>query len=696
MESGVKMLGFGLSGLGFGSSATPATVAGNDAARSLYGSESYQQVIKLMTIASSADEGEDSSDADGHLLCVSPSTISLWTTSSSINEGGSFSTNNETQWGQSLAEYDIVGILRQDIQNQRHGKVTSERDKPLKNRQFVIVDTLLYQYSKNIFPAVATLAILSVAPSPSSTDWELWLHLVEVPVAAAGEGSVKVRLRRRVAFLKKPSSKQLHPELYRRERSNQADSLFITWFNGTGLGNSSTSDHFSLHAVEIIDVDEFCTEEETSDDSETYVQYLDILDTDTGDAKQSCMVGGLGTGFPLATSDTTQRPFVTINVVASLNHTAYSSGRNRATQAVPSSVLPIYELTLIWRDGSLFSCLPPRASCRELYTTCKVDVIASEQAKPEEIIEQYVNGDEIMSENQCFTALVKATSGMRSASANGILLSELGASAILKGALVVSTKILKLKKITSSSHTADSAGSLSHRLLLEKKIKHDKLFPLMRSVLDNCSATDLNLRELSWHRSLLLGSLALSNNMADVIKYGGAPAGVSSSGLLRSQSRDKKRSVSTSSKDANDDSFESVVWRGLGKVVLSDQSDTPTADSFFADPFLLPAGLYRIAKEIESRHSVPRGNSNHSLLEVTCDFLSMLLSVIQSPKLSDLSISGQVTDGSAHKRGTSSRSSKNVTEEVTISAIEKDECCLALASDENVSVVLNCDLCVFS
>jgi hypothetical protein len=629
-----------------------------------------------------------------------------------------------------MAEYDLARILSQDVTTQLSGKVTSARNKEITNRQFVVVDAMLYQHCETS----SSIALLSLAPSPGSSIWELWLHVVELPVAEhvanAGNSVVEVTLRRRVAFLRKPASPQLHPELFRKERSNSSDSLFISWFNGSNTRDSkvSSDSHFSFHALEVADIEQYCTDASTGepsahDDSGAYLEYLHLHDTDTdtdsragaggsGNAKSSCLAEGVVTGVPLAAADITHRPFLTINVVASLNNTAYSSGRNRATQAVPANALPIYELTLVWRDGALFSCLPPKASVRDLYTTSKAGATESQQLAPEAVIMNYVTSEGRITENQCFTALVKATYGTSKASAHGKLLNSAGASAILAGALVVSRSILNQRELTGTHSGGASAGAgatasdlLSHRLLMEKKSKHDKLFPLMRSVLENSHATGLDLCELSWHHSLLLGSLVLANHMRDVRLYGDATpsmatrGGLTSTGSRFSQTRDKKRDRMSEGGEMGHDEFLGAVQRGM-EVVLpaAGQTDMPghsAEDVFFAHPFLLPLGLYRIAKELEQRREVTRGNSNHTLLAATCNFLSLLLSVIQAPKVTDFSYPGAASaDESGRKRGTPARQNKKADEEVKLSNIEEDASCLALASEENVRIELSCCTCM--
>jgi hypothetical protein len=732
VESGVKMLGFGLSGLGFGASSVPMAVASSAAARELYGGEACEQILKLLPVTAGGAEAAQAQGQEGegqqergHVLALSPSALSVWSTSSSVSGGGGLAQSSEpgSQWGQCLAEHDLAGLLSQDVTTQLRGKVTSQRDKDLTNRQFVVVDAMLYQCTPG---RVVSMAVLSLAPSPNSTAWELWMHVVELSVtaaAAASEGALRICLRRRVAFMKKPSSKQLHPELFRKERSNDSDSLFVTWFNGIGTGAGSgagavsTADHFSFHALEVVDVDHFCAEASTGapsaeDDSGAYLEYLHLHGTDASEARLSCLSEGVVTGVPLATSDTTHRPFLSINVVASLNNTAYSSGRNRATQSVPTTALPIYELTLVWRDGALFSCVPPRASSLELYTTSKAGVAETEELRPEDIIMKHVCGEgRGMSENQCFTALVKATSGTSRANANGKLLNRAGAVSILEGALVVSRLILNQRELNttvSSSSGGTAADLLSHRLLMEKKQNHDKLFPLMQSVLDNSNAGDLNLHELSWHQSLLLGSLVLSKHMRDVRLFGDAtpsvaPRGVATGGLTspasrftpsQGKKRDRLSSREEEGQGQGQDEFLGAVQRGMQKVLPpAAQSDMPghsPEDIFFAHPFLLPVGLYRIAKEIEQRREVTKGQSNHTLLATTCNVLSLLLSVIQAPRVTDFSFPVANVDESGRKRVTGARQNKKGAEEATTKHIEEDACCLALASEHNVSVQHDC------
>ena len=754
------MLGFGLSGLGFGAGAVASAAvggAGRDAVRRLYGEQGGEQVLKLLSVTGEGTaEGEEGKEG-GHVISVSPSVLSLWTTSSSSSLGDTEQTSATGaglhQWaGQCLAEHNLAGLLSQDVSTQLRGKVTSKRDAEITNRDFVMVDVMLYQYTTAVFPVVVSLAILSLAPSPSSSStstssstgpWELWLHLVEMPLASAptvGEGT-KVRLRRRVAFLQQPASssapsKPLLPEIFRKERNNESDSLFITWFNGinhtgdenansTAAAASPASDHLSFHALEVVDLEQYCpdvnsgqTSEE--DDSGAYLEYLHLHATSVSTVggggnrgnQWSCLAEGVVTGVPLAAADISQRPFLTVNVVASLNNTAYSSGRNRATQSVSSNSLPIYELTLVWRDGALFSCVPPKASSLQLYTTCKVGAM-EQQLTPEEVIIQFIRSEGKMSENQCFTALVKATSGTSRANANGKLLNRAGAVSIMEGALAVSSQILNQRELSTTSSSVGVGGSagasssdlLSHRLLMEKKQKHDQLFPLMHAVLDNSNAGDLNLLELSWHRTLLVGSLVLSTHMRDVRLYGDvAPSSTDNRGgenrsgrfsQSQSLSQGKKRDRLSESSLLDQDGFLSAVQRGIEQVLPPTESETndmpgrSSEDIFFAHPFLLPVGLYRIAKEIETRHEMARGQSNHTVLATTCSFLSLLLSVIQAPKVTDFSLPVTNIEDSGRKRvaaASTARQSKRISQdEVTIDHIEDDACCLALASEHNVS-----------
>lgn len=747
VESGVKMLGFGLSGLGFGGGGGVASAAGgvgSVAARRLYGAQGCEQVLKLVAL-----EGE----GGGHVLTVTPSSLSLWATSSTSSDLADQSSGSvpvsvsvsgqQHYWGgQCLAEHDLAELLSEDVVMQLRGKVTSKRDADITNREFVVVDVLLFQCT----PMAASLAVLTMAPPPPSSNanaWELWLHMVDLPLTAHPPGGrAQIRLRRRVAFLHQPpppssSSKQLLPELFRKERSKESDSLFITWFNGvqdTGNGQSiaatsiATSVPLSFHALEVVDIEQFCPDESKGepseqDDSGAYLEYLHLhassASSDSGSVgsnQWSCLAEGVVTGVPLAAADTSQRPFLSVNVVASLNNTAYSSGRNRATQTVSATALPIYELTMVWCDGTLFACVPPTASCLQLYTTRRPGAAELAQQSPEEVIMHFLHSEGKMSENQCFTALVKATSGVSRANSHGKLLNRAGAVSILEGALAVSHRILNQREPSTTSKTssfnATSSELLSHRLLLEKKQKHDQLFPLMHAVLDNSNAGDLNLRELSWHRTLLLGGLVLSNHMREVRMYGEAPAVTatrgggmtSSSGRFshsQSLSQSKKRvleGVSGSGGSTGDqDGFLSAVQRGIDQVLppgagAGGDDDMPgrsPEDIFFAHPFLLPLGLYRIAKEIEQRHLVARGQSNHTVLAAACSFLSLLLSVIQAPKVTDFSfpLSPEDKDSSRRRVVVAGRQNKKTggsVEDVTLDHIQEDSCCLALASDENV------------
>ena len=689
VESGVKMLGFGLSGLGFRQN-VPTGVVSNEAVQHLYGTKQAQQLLKIVTLAGgNAAEG---SGEGGHIITLSPSSLCLWSTI--LFDGVPSDLGNQSQWGECLAEYDLGRILSQDIITQMREKVTSQRDDDLTNRHFVIVDAMLYQYTNAAFPTVVSMAILSLAPSPVVDTYELWMHLIEFSLCSISDGGrVHVRLRRRVAFLHQPISKQYYPELLRRERHNDTDSLFITWFDITKPNESEEAQvNASYHALEVVDVEQYCTDISTGccsdiDDSSAYLEYLHLHDSrKREDIHSSCLAEGVVTGMPVASYSSGRRPFLTANVVASLNSTAYNSSRNRATQAVPPNALPVYELMIIWQDGSIFSCLPPKASCSELYTTCKAVTNQGKNLSSYEIITNYIESDGRISENQCFTSLVTGTAGVSNANASGKLLSSASAALILEGALDVSKAVLNQRDLTSSASSGLSSDLLSHRLLMDKKQHIDKLFPLMQTVLENSNSVNLNLHDLSWHRALLQGSLVLSNQLRE-IRMNGESTLLTSNRSGQTKTLGKKRDLNSQG-ESNQDEFLNAVQRGMERVLppmgKAEMPGYSAEDIFFAHPFLLPLGLYHIAKEIEQRHELSKGKSNHSLLATTCGFLSLLLGVIQSPIITDFSAPTPGIDTGGRKRAGTVRQKKQGSEEAKMSHIEEDDCCLALASNGNV------------